>query len=49
MKFILVIAAQLCASLAIAEDAWMPSEVHAISPLVGWLMRQVRRVVLRRP
>ena len=23
-----------------AIDAWMPSEVQAISPLVGWLMRQ---------
>lgn len=22
-------------------DAWMPSEVHAISPLVDWLMRQI--------
>jgi serine/threonine-protein kinase RsbW len=27
---------------SLAIDAWMPSEIQAISPLVGWLMRQVK-------
>jgi hypothetical protein len=26
---------------SLAIDAWMPSEVQAIWPLVGWLMRQI--------